>query len=84
MEWPCWNESPSIRFLLKPGRDGLADPVFRVSGRWSGSVTASSEGQAVRDLAKVPDGSVVFVIPGVQARARWVEVTGPTRFPGER
>ncbi|KPK84708.1 MAG: hypothetical protein AMJ81_04950 [Phycisphaerae bacterium SM23_33] len=65
------------RFLLKPGAEGLADAVIRVRGGWKGGVTASSEGLALRDLIRVPDGTVLFLVPGVSTRPRWVEVTGP-------
>ncbi len=64
------------RFRVVPGKEGLADAVFRVRGRWEGTVTASSEGLALRSLVRLGDGSVVFVLPGAVTRPRWVEVTG--------
>ncbi len=68
------------RFVLTPSGAGLADAVVRVSGRWKGPVTANSEGLALKDLVRLPDGSVLLVVPGVWKRPRWVELTGPVPF----
>ena len=68
------------RFVLTPAGAGLADAVVRLSGRWKGPVTANSEGLALKDLVRLPDGSVLLVVPGVWERPRWVELTGPVPF----
>lgn len=64
------------RFFLQPSAAGLADPVFRVRGGWISAVTANSAGQALRQLIRLDDGSVLFRLPGMIKGRRWVEVTG--------
>lgn len=64
------------RFALSPAGEALADVVIRVVGGWKASVTVNSEGLAVRDLVRLPDGSALFVLPGAWNRPRWVEVSG--------
>ena len=65
------------RFVLAPQEEALADAVVRVSGSWKASVTANCEGLALRELVRLPDGSVLFMLPGVCRRPRSVELTGP-------
>jgi len=71
------------RFQLMGGVDGIVDPVFRVRGRWASKVSAGCEGQALRTLATLADGTVVFVLPGVVKGAHWIEVTGKPALVGE-
>ena len=66
----------NCRFFLVPPPEGLADPVVRVAGRWISTVSAAAAGQALRQVARLPDGSVLFVLPGRFTDRTWVEVTG--------
>lgn len=68
------------RFVLAPAGEAMADAVVRVAAKWQGAVTANSEGLALRELVRLPDGSVLFVLPGVWSRPRQVEVTGPVEL----
>ncbi len=68
------------RFVLDPAGEVLADAVIRVAGKWKGAVAANSEGLALRELVRLPDGSVLFVLPGLWDRPKWVELTGPVPF----
>ena len=52
------------------------DPVFRVKGGWKGEVHVSSDGLAVRKVARLEDGSVLFELPGPIQRPTTVEVMG--------
>ncbi len=66
------------RFQIIPPAGGVADAVIRVSGlgeRKKSTVSANSEGLALRNLVRLPDGSVLFVLPGMTDKPRWVEVT---------
>ncbi len=64
------------RFKLIPPAGGVADAVIRVAGRWNSTVSVNSEGLALRNLVRLPDGSVLFLLPGLVDRPRRVEVTG--------
>ncbi len=71
------------RFMLVPDDMGLAGAVIRVAGRWNSDVTANSEGLALRNLLRLTDGSVLFVLPEIANRPKWVEVTGSAPSGGE-
>ena len=64
------------RFTVVPPPEGLWNPVFLVSGRWSGRIDVCSEGLAIRSAVRRADGSVVFVLPGLVRRPTAVEVAG--------
>ena len=76
--------SGHCRFFLPPPHGGLADPVIRVTGPWVSDVTASSEGRALRQIAQLADGSVIFRLPGLLKRRTWVEVTGRAAPPDRK
>lgn len=69
------------RFALEPvGK--LADPVIRIFGmnvsRKKGPfprVMVNSEGLAIRQVVPLPDGSILFMLPVVLDRTRWIEAT---------
>jgi hypothetical protein len=66
------------RFQLIPLAGGVTDAVIRISGLGDpkkSTVSANSEGLALRNLVRLPDGSVLFILPGMTDRPRWVEVT---------
>ncbi len=66
------------RFQLIPPAGGVADAVICVSGLGDpkkSTVSANSEGLALRNLVRLPDGSVLFILPGMTDRPKWVEVT---------
>jgi len=67
----------NCRFTLTPKAAGLAEAVVCVAGRWTGRVSASCDGLALRSLVRLPDGAALFVVPGVLRRPVRVEVTGP-------
>ena len=64
------------RFTILPPEGGLIDPVVRVAGQWKGAVSVNSEGLAIRDVVRLDDGSVLFVVPGFLKRPTAVEVVG--------
>jgi len=66
----------NCRFTVFPPPGGLLYPVFHVDGRWEGKVTVASEGLAIRDVVRLPDGSVLFAFPGRVSRPTAVEVAG--------
>ena len=66
----------NCRFTVVPGAAGPINPVFRVVGPWDGPVRVSSEGLAVREVVKLPDGSALFRLPGKIDRPTAVEVVG--------
>jgi hypothetical protein len=68
--------SGHCRFTVRPPPEGLWNPLFLVSGRWSGAVHVGSEGLTIRRVARCADGSVLFALPGLIGRATAVEVTG--------
>ena len=67
------------RFRIIPSVDGVLDPIFRIAGPWEGEVSVNIQGLAIRDIERLDDGSVIFVIPGWIRRATEIEVTGETR-----
>jgi len=64
------------RFTISPPPGGLIDPLFRVAGRWTGDVRVNSEGLTIRNVVRLADGSVLFVVPGFLRRPTDVEVVG--------
>jgi len=68
--------SGHCRFTVHPPAEGLWDPVFLVRGPWAEKVHVSSEGMAIREVVRRPDGSVLFHLSGWVRRPRAVEVTG--------
>lgn len=69
------------RFTVLPPPEGLWHPVFLVAGQWRGPVHVTSEGLAIRRVARRTDGSVLFVLPGHVRRSTAVEVTGKPAGP---
>lgn len=63
------------RFRL-PATDGLVRPVFRVIGPWAGPVSVNVQGRAIRNQARLEDGSVLFALPDVFRRDVFVELFG--------
>jgi hypothetical protein len=63
-------------FTIPARRPPLVDPVFRVKGAWRGDVHVSSDGRAIRDVARLADGSVLLRVPGRIERDAAVEVVG--------
>ena len=68
------------RFSILPPPQGLLDPAFRVVGRWPQAVYVNSEGLAIRRVVSLPDGSVLFVLPGWIKRPTAIEVSGKVPF----
>lgn len=68
-------EKGHCRFALEPVDGSLVAPVIWVQGRWS-QVWASMEGQSLKEITLLPDGSALVKIPGVLTRVVWVELTG--------
>ena len=61
----------------------MRNPVFRVYGNWDAKVHVSSEGLALSDVARLDDGCVLFVLPGMVKRPVAVEVMGTVPYPLE-
>jgi len=64
------------RFTILPPAEGLLSPVVRVAGNWAGEVSVNSQGLAVRDVVRLDDGSVLFVLRGWLRDSTAVEVIG--------
>jgi len=64
------------RFIVYPPAEGLLEPTFLVAGPWPGPVSVNVQGLAVRNVAKLADGAVLFTIPGWIRRPVTVEVAG--------
>jgi len=73
--------SGNCRFTLVPPGGGLLRPVFRVAGNWQGEVSVSSGGLAIRNVARLADGSALFVLPGWLRDRTPVEVVGRSAMP---
>jgi len=67
------------RFTILPPEGGLLNPAFRVGGPWNGPVSVNVQGFAVRKVEALPDGSVLFVVPGWVRQSVAVEVAGSTQ-----
>ncbi len=65
------------RFTVRPSPAGAAWPVFRVAGAWAGPVSVTCAGAAIRNVAALADGSILFALPGPIATPLSVEVIGP-------
>ena len=61
------------RFIINPPPDGAVNPVFRIQGLGGGKVSASAQGLAIRDIAVLEDGSVLFMLKGVITRPTTIE-----------
>ena len=72
------DSSGHCRFAVTPGEHPLVDPVFRIAGRWEGKVHVQSDGRRVRDVVRLPDNSILFILPGVHTTRTAVEVAGKT------
>ncbi len=62
--------------LIPPDDGGVADAVIRVAGLGDpkkSTVSVNSEGLALRNLVRLKDGSVLFILPGLVNKPRWVE-----------
>jgi len=79
------SKGGQCRFVLAPPAvgAGLLNPVFRVDGKWDGPVTASSTGMAIRNLVRLDDGSVLFMLPGFVPSRTLVEVIGGPAGAGQ-
>ncbi len=64
------------RFRVIPGAAALKRPVVRVMGPWNGDVSINVEGRAVREYARLDDGSVLFCLPQDVDRPVFVELSG--------
>ncbi len=72
-----WARKGHCRFQVPPTANGPGRLLVRVHGPWTGPVSVNCGGLAVREIATLADGSVLFEVP-TSDRGVWVEVTGPT------
>jgi hypothetical protein len=68
-------KSGQCRFTLTPPPGGVVNPVFRLGGQWSGDVHVNSQGLLLRPV-KLPDGGVIFSLPGKVTQPTLIEATG--------
>ena len=78
----CYNilaEKGRCRFILKPTGE-LLNPVIRIFGMKLSTnskacrrVSVNCEGRALRGIVSLPDGSILFMLPGVVNHPIWVE-----------
>ncbi|MBI5722364.1 MAG: hypothetical protein HZA50_00235 [Planctomycetes bacterium] len=61
------------RAVVKPPKGGLLNPAFRIALGASGGADVNIEGLAIRQQAVLPDGSVVFIVPGLIDRPMLLE-----------
>lgn len=64
------------RFSIRPQSAAASWPVFRVVGNWSGPVSVTCAGAAIRDVVSLADGSILFALPGPITTPLSVEVVG--------
>ena len=69
-------EAGNCRFTIAPADGPLVSPVFRIRGAWTGAVSASADGLALRGLERLDGGETIFVLPGRLDGPRNVEVSG--------
>ncbi|MCD4699420.1 MAG: hypothetical protein K8R91_02470, partial [Phycisphaerae bacterium] len=73
----------NCRFKLIPPDGGVSDAVIHVAGLLDSTVSANTEGQALRDIIRLKDGSALFILPGLVDGPRWVEVAGAVPLLGD-
>jgi hypothetical protein len=64
------------RFTIPLRNPPVVNPVFQIQGSWRGPVHISSDGQAIRTVARLAEGSILFEVPGRVERETAVEVVG--------
>ena len=75
------NRAGHCRFTFHPGRTARRNAVFHVIGPWDKTVSVNAAGMALRQITRLPDGSVLFVLPGRVTTPKRIEVTGKPRTP---
>ena len=75
------NQAGHCRFTFYPGRTGRRNAVFHVAGPWGKTVSVNAAGMALRQITRLADGSVLFVLPGRVTTPKRIEVTGKSKPP---
>jgi len=75
------NQAGHCRFTFRPPDRGRENAVFHVTGPWDKAVSVNAAGAAIRNVIRLDDGSVLFVLPGKTASPRRIEVVGKPRPP---
>ena len=75
------NRAGHCRFTFHPGRTGKRNAVFHVAGPWGKTVSVNAAGMALRQITRLADGSVLFVLPGRVTTPKRIEVTGKGKSP---
>jgi hypothetical protein len=70
------NRAGHCRFTFHPPAGGKRNAVFHITGPWGKTVSVNAAGLAIRDITRLPDGSVLFSLPGEAKSPRRIEVTG--------
>lgn len=76
----CWclrSTAGHCQFRFTDIGAGLADAMVRIRGPWRSGVTASCEGEALRQQVVLPDGSLLLRIGELIHQSRWIEINGP-------
>jgi len=75
------NRAGHCRFTFHPGRRGKRDAVFHIAGPWGKTLSVNAAGMALREITRLSDGSVLFVLPGLVTTPKRIEVTGEPKPP---
>jgi len=69
------SSNGQCRFVLVPPAEGLLDPAVNVAGPWQARIAVNVQGMAIHKVAKLEDGSVLFIVPGWIRQPTVVEVS---------
>ncbi len=75
------NRAGHCRFTFNPSRSGKRNAVFHITGPWGKNVSVNAAGMALRNITRLGDGSVLFVLPGQISTPKRIEVTGKPKPP---
>jgi len=75
------NQAGHCRFTFHPGRTARRNAVFHITGPWGETVSVNAAGMALREITRLADGSVLFVLPGAVTTPKRIEITGKPKTP---
>ena len=72
------NAAGHCRFTFHPAATGKRNAVFQITGPWDKDtkVSVNAAGLALRNLTRLDDGTLLFVLPGKITAPKRIEVTG--------
>ncbi len=64
------------RFAVAPRPGGVVRPIFRIAGPWKAPPAVTCDGQRIRTVVTLADGSILFGLPGRIDKVTAVEIVG--------